>query len=177
MRVTLPKIEGDNLPYSTLKIQGCTDIDVGFDILDSNPTVSKRRYCNKVLVHECVSVPVVDPMVLERAEFMATADPCYSVFNVFKSSIEIDEVPPTVTLQLNDDDLVIGVIVHFVKTETCCLPLRMSYRLYGYIDADSRVLLANGNLYVTPCSCSSGVPEPDGTCVDCGGDYWTDVDW
>jgi hypothetical protein len=176
MRLTQPSTTGQDVQYSIVKIQGCTDLTLGFDILNQEPRVSKRRYCNKVLVHECVTVPVSDPLPLVKAELMATDDPCYSLFNIFKSSEIVDEVPASITLQLDDADLVIGLIVDFVKTDTCCLPLRMAYRLYGYYADGTRILLSNGNMYVTPCSCESGSASVGGD-GGCGEDYWTSVSW
>lgn len=176
MRFSRPTSEWQLLPFTDIKVQGCADATVGFQFLENQPAVAERRYCNKVLVHECIDVPEIDPVALVKAEFMATDDSCYRLFNIFKSSEEVEEVLPTIDIQLNDDDLAVGLLVNFKKTETCCLPLRMSYRLYGYLDSDNRILLSNGNLYVTPCSCSSGVPDA-GTVVDCGGNFWTDVDW
>ncbi len=177
MRFTQPVNDDQSLPYGVVKVQGCADVTVGFNILNEEPQVSKRRYCNKVLVHECVSIPVPDPIDLVKAEFMATDDPCYSVFNVFKSSVLIDDIQPTVTLQLNGDNLVIGLLVKFAKTDTCCMPLRMSYRFYGYPPEEgTRILLSQGNLFITPCSCVATTPT-GGTSVGCGGNFWTDVNW
>ena len=157
-----------DLPYSTIKVNGCSNSTVGFQFLDNQPQTGRRRYCNKVLVHECVVVPEDNPMDLSKVEFIATSDPCYRFFEIFKSSVEVAGEDPTVTLQLNDDDLVEGVLVEFTPEETCCLPLRMAYRLYGF-DAVSgdRFLLSNGSLYVSPC-----------TCDGCGtNEVWTEVQW
>lgn len=166
MRVTQPVSDGQILPYNVVKILGCTDVTVGFDILNQQPTVSKRRYCNKVLVHECITVPSLEPLALDRVEFLATDDPCYKFFNIFKSSDTVGDTDPTIELQLDEDDLVIGILVNFTKDETRCLPLRMSYRINGYVD-DTRVNLAQGNLYISPCPCAEDV-EPY---------IWVDVEW
>jgi hypothetical protein len=157
-----------DLPYSTIKVNGCSNNTVGFQFLENQQQAGRRRYCNKVLVHECITVPEDNPMDLSRVEFMATSDPCYRFFELFKSSESVEGGSPTVTLQLNIDSLVEGVLVDFLDTETCCLPTRMAYRLYGYItDTEDRVLLSNGSLYVSPC-----------TCDDCGSvELWTEVDW
>lgn len=165
MRITRPTNE-ESLPYNVIKIFGCSDSTVGFDILNQQPTVSKRRYCNKVLVHECVTVPVVDPIDLSKAEFLATDDPCYSFFNIYKSSDTVEDLEPTIELQLNDDDLVIGILVNFKTSETSCVPLQMAYRLYGYSD-DTRILLSQGTLLITPCSNTD----------NCNTSVWTGISW
>lgn len=158
MRFTQPTTEPQTLPFTPLKIQGCTNLTIGFDLLEEEPEVSRRRYCNKILVHECVSVPAVSPMELDYVELLATEDPCYSVFRLYKTSREdVEDVSPTIQLQLNDDNLVIGILVEFSEDETCGQPLRMAYKLYGYVD-DTRILLSNGNLYITPCRCSDEGP-------------------
>lgn len=167
MRYTKPRVN-ETLPYSTVKIQGCSDTNVEFTLLSEQPTVGKRRYCNKVLVHECVNIPADAPLDLTSAEFIATSDNCYKRFEIYKSSLEVDDVNPTITFELNDDDLVTSILVEFNKDETCCLPLRLAYRLYGNIaDTDERRLLSNGVLYVTPCAWTE----------DCGQPEWTDVVW
>lgn len=167
MRYTQPKNTTDQpIGFSTVKIQGCSDVTVGFDILDSAPTVAARRYCNKVLVHECVAVPEILPTELTRVEFMATDDPCYKYFKYFKSSALVDSISPTVTLQLDADDLVIGILVNFSSTETNCAPLRLTYKLWGYPPTGARILLSQGNLFVSPCN--------NGSCDD---SIWTDINW
>lgn len=157
-----------DLPYSTIKVNGCSNNTVGFEFLVNQQQTGKRRYCNKVLVHECVTVPEDSPLDLSKVEFLATSDPCYRTFELFKSSETVAGVEPTVTLQLNVDDLVEGVLVEFLGTETCCQPLRLAYRLYGYVtDSEERVLLSNGSLYITPCGCD-----------DCEApQVWVEVDW
>jgi hypothetical protein len=167
MRLTQPTGGGQAPPYNVLKIYGCSDTNVGFDLIETMPTVSARRYANKVLVHECVSIPQISPMELLKVEFLATADSCYSRFEVFKSSETVDTVPPSITLTLDDYDLVTSILVSFDKDETCCLPLRLAYRLYGYTDDDSRVLLSNGNLLVTPCECPDDIKPV----------IWKEVQW
>lgn len=160
------------LPYNVIKILGCMDSVVGFEIKTLEPTITKRRYCNKVLVHECVPVPELEPLALDRVEFLATNDPCYRFFNLFKSSDTIGTVEPTITLQYNEDEepLVIGILVNFTKEETCCLPLRMSYRINGYDPDGMRVNLGQGNLNVSPSGCATD-------CDDCEPVTWVDVDW
>ena len=142
------------IPYSTVKIDGCSEAKLGFDFLSEQPSVGKRRYCNKVLVHECVTVPQVEPLDALKVEFLATADPCYHFFDVFKTSENADEIE----LQLDDDDLTIGVIVNFTGDDTCGLPVTMVYRLYVYL-IDGRILVSNGTLCVTPCCCEDEAPS------------------
>lgn len=139
-------------PYSTVKLDGCSEAKLGFDFLSDQPSISKRRYCNKVLVHECVSVPGVEPLDAVKVEFMATSDPCYHFFDIFKTS-EDDGI----TLQL-DGPSTIGVIVNFTGEETCGLPPIMAYKLYVYLD-EGRILVSNGNLCVTPCCCEDIEPS------------------
>lgn len=167
MRVAQTVNNEPTLLYNTVKIQGCVNSTVGFNLLKEEPAVSKRRYCNKILVHECIPANVPNPMELETVEFLATDDACYNVFNIFKSSVTIDNVAPSIELQLDDDDKVIGVVVSFLVEETCGQPLRLAYRLYGYTPEDEKVLLSNGNLLITPCSCPSGTTPST----------WTDVRW
>lgn len=155
------------IPYSTVKIDGCSEAKLGFDFLSEQPSVGKRRYCNKVLVHECVSVPEIAPLELERVELVATDDPCYKFFNIFKSSEEVDSLAASIELQLDDDDKVIGIIITFQISETCCQPLSQAYKLYGFDLDGERILLANGNLVITPCPC------PDGTMPV----TWEDIRW
>lgn len=168
MRITPPTGTGQPLPLNVIKIFGCSDTAVGFELLDSNPSVAARRYCNKVLVHECVSIPQADPMDLEKVEFLATSDSRYKVFEIFKSTVEVDNVDSSIEQELNGGGFTTVIAVTFSANDTCCLPLRLTYRLYGYItDTHERVLLSNGNLLVTPCECPEGVAP----CT------WTDVDW
>lgn len=167
MRVSQTVNNEPTLLYTTVKIQGCVDSTVGFNLLKDEPTVSKRRYCNKILVHECIPANVPDPIELDSVEFLATDDPCYAVFNIYKSSLTVDDISPSIELQLDDDNKTIGVVISFTVDETCGQPLRMAYRLYGYTPADEKILLSNGNLLVTPCSCPSGVTPSK----------WTDVRW
>lgn len=171
MRITPPVSDGQTLPYNVVKIFGCSDTTVGFQILSEVPTVGKRRYCNKVLVHECVTVPELEPLALSRVEFLSTDDSCYKYFNLFKSSDDIGTIASTIDLQLNVDELVIGILVNFTKAETCCLPLRMAYRINAYDEDNVRINLAQGNLYVSPSNSQS-------TCTSgCGDNLWVDVDW
>ena len=169
MRFSQPVNDEPTLLYNTVKIQGCVDSTVGFNLFREEPTVSKRRYCNKILVHECIPAQVSDPIELLRVEFLATDDPCYSQFNIFKSSDEIDSIEPTIELQFDEEDYekVIGVLVHFTISETCCQPLISAYRLYGYTPEDEKILLSNGNLFITPCTCPEDVVQAE----------WTDVQW
>ncbi len=167
MRVTQPVSDGQRLPYNVVKIYGCSDATVGFEILKEQPTVGRRRYCNKVLVHECVTVPELEPLALSRVEFLATADPCYKFFDLVKSSATLGSTAPTVELQLNDDDLVVGILVHFKAKETGCLPIRMTYRINGYDEDDVKMVLAQGNLFVTPCTSTEAIDKS----------YWVDVEW
>lgn len=166
MRFTQPVNNDPTLIYNTIKIQGCANSTVGFNFLKEEPTVSKRRYCNKVLVHECVTVDVVDPMELDVVELLATDDPCYKLFNIFKSSETVDNIPPTLELQLDTDNKVIGVLASFTTNETCGQPLRLAYKLYGYTEDEEKVLLAVGNLFISPCECEGDDPS-----------LWTDVGW
>lgn len=156
----------DIVPYSTVKIDGCSEAKLGFDFLSEQPSIGKRRYCNKVLVHECISVPEISPLELDRVEFLATDDPCYKFFNVYKSSDQIEEIEPAIELQIDEYD-VIGVIITFSAEEIEALPLQMSYRLYGYDPLDNRMILAQGNLYSTPC----------GTLEDCKTVTWVGLRW
>lgn len=157
----------DLVPYSTVKIDGCSEAKLGFDFLSEQPSIGKRRYCNKVLVHECVSVPEIAPLALETVEFLATNDSCYKFFNVYKSSDQIEEIEPTIDLQLNDDDDVIGVIINFSTDEIVGLPLQMAYRLYGVDAEGNRILLSHGNLYTVPCRAEE----------NCCPVLWTGVNW
>lgn len=157
----------DLIPYSAVKIDGCSEARLGFDFLSEQPSTSRRRYCNKVLVHECVTVPEVEPLALERVEFLATDDPCYTFFNLFKSSNTVGDTEPTIELQLDEDDLVIGVLINFTREETCCLPLRMSYRLNAYDEDGTKMTLSQGNIYVSPCPMTA----------DCERATWVDVEW
>lgn len=165
MRITQPVNNEPTLLYNTVKIQGCVDSTVGFNFLKSEPTVSKRRYCNKVLVHECIPANISDPTELLKVEFLSTSDPCYAEFNIFKTSDADDYddygVEPTIELQFDEDDYekVIGVLVHFSLEETCGQPLGQAYRLYGYTPEGDKILLSNGILAITSCSCPESV-EP-----------------
>lgn len=153
------------IPYGTVKLDGCSETKIGFDFLSEQPSVGRRRYCNKVLVHECVTVPEISPLDLDYIEFLATDDPCYTFFNLYKSSQAIGETAPTIELQY-DEYLVIGLIITFTKEETGCLPLRMTYRINGYDQDGVKMKLAQGNLYVTPCGNSESVKS-----------IWVDTEW
>lgn len=173
MRIAEPSGESNILPYLNVRLQGCSDTTVGFTFLSEQSVVGKRRYCNKVLVHECLTINEPDPLDLSKVEFIATDDPCYLTFNIFKSSEEVDYIDPTIVIQTNELGEAIGVLVTFTSSEICCLPLRMAYRLYGYVDDyNTRILLANGNLYVTPCNCSEMGEIPTS-----GGVFWTGITW
>lgn len=149
MRYTKPT-NVDLLPYSTVKIDGCSEAKLGFDFLSEQPSIGKRRYCNKVLVHECISVPESEPLDVTKAELLVTSDPCYHFFEIYKATDDSDE---SITLQLNGDDLTIGVLIDFTPDDTCGLPQIMAYRLYVTVD-DERILMSQGNFCITPCCCS-----------------------
>lgn len=151
------------IPYSTVKIDGCSEAKLGFDFLSEQPSIGKRRYCNKVLVHECVTIPEIEPMDAVKVEFMATSDPCYHFFEIFKTS---DNDDLEIELQLDDDDLTIGVIVNFTGEDTCGLPMTMAYKLYVYL-ADGRELVSTGTLCVTNCCCEDGTNPP----------LWAGINW
>lgn len=174
MQFSQATTEWQTLAYTTVGIQGCSEAIVGFEFLQSAPQVSKRRYANKVLVHECVPGAIGEPLDLSRVEFMATSDPCYKLFEIFKSSDIVDTVDPTIEILFNSVGLATGVLVNFATTETCGLPLRMSYRMYGYYTSGGRILLSNGNLYVTPCRCNTDVVNGAEPLDD---SVWTDVQW
>jgi hypothetical protein len=104
---------------------------------------------------------------LESVDFMATSDPCYGIFEFYKSSLEQNGVAPEITLHRNiDTDLVEGIELSFEAEELCCKPVRLTYRLYGNLTDEPRVLLASGNLYLIPCQCCG-----------CHVEYWTEVGW
>lgn len=166
MRITQQPSENEIVPYTTVKIDGCSDTVIGFQLLAEQPSFHKRRYCNKVLVHECVRVTDVAPLQLDRVEFLATDDPCYGRFNIFKSSDVVNTVDPTIELQLNDDDLVIGILVNFTVEETACQPIRMAFRMNGYDADNTKILLMKGNLLITPCRDTN-----------CETVTWVDVTW
>jgi hypothetical protein len=160
MRLAQPISEdGQALTYNTLTVPGCNNTTVGFDLLGSEPTVSSRRYCNKILVHECVSVPISSPLVLTKVEFVATDDSLYTEFNIFKTSEASEDMDATIELQPDPDDntKTAGILVNFIVNETCCQPPRMAYKLYGYTDDTTKVLLARGNLFISPCGCPDDV--------------------
>lgn len=180
MRFSQVTTESNLLPYSSIKLNGCSDATIGFEFVSEQSQTGRRRYCNKVLVHECLSVVEADPIELERVEFLATDDSCYRYFNVFKSSEEVDGIPPAITIQVNELGDAIGVIIAFENDDLCCLPLKMAYRMYGYPPSESgdlsdvtRVLLSQGLLYVTYCPCS----EVDGTLPTGTGPLWTGLNW
>lgn len=154
-------------PYTSVHINTCTDVSVVFDLLDNVPQEARRRYCNKVLVHECITAPEVVGLDLESVEFMATSDPCYGFFEFYKSSLEQNSEPPTIILHRNEDtDLVEGIEISFEAEELCCKPVRLTYRLYGNLAEEPRMLLSTGNLFLSPCQCCG-----------CHVDYWTEVGW
>jgi hypothetical protein len=172
MRISQPTGDSNLLPYLNIRLQGCSDTIVGFTFLTEQPVVGKRRYCNKVLVHECLTLNEPDPIDLTKIEFIATDDPCYSLFNIFKSSEDIDEIAPTIEIQTNVGGEAIGALITFSKSELCCLPMALAYRLYGYTDVTTRILLANGSLYITPCNCTELTETPTTS-----GTVWTGVTW
>lgn len=163
-KATTPAVK---LPHTLLKLQSCDDTNVEFTFLDNAPETAARRYCNKILVHECVSVPEPLPINLEDVEFLATGDPCYEVFEVYKVAVTNDVTESSIDIVLNDEDpqLATSVLVKFTKEELCCLPLRMSYRMYGVVDG-ARTLLSEGTLYATPCKGA-----------DCDRELWKEVYW
>lgn len=167
MRITQQSSENEIVPYTTVKIDGCSDTVIGFQLLAEQPSFHKRRYCNKVLVHECLRVTDVAPLQLDRVEFLATEDTCYSRFNIFKSSEESDEIVSTIELQLNDDDLTIGILVSFTAEETTCQPIRMAFKMNGYDEDNNKILLMQGNLLITPCKADD--------CDEVG--IWEDLNW
>lgn len=182
MRFSQPTTSGSELlPYSSLKIEGCSDTTIGFEFVSGQSETGRRRYCNKVLVHECLTVIEPDPIELEKVEFLATDDPAYRYFNIFKSSEIVDGVNPAITIQLNELGEAIGVIIFFDRDDLCCSPLKMAYRMYGYLPSESgdenntndRILLSQGNLYVTFCPCN----EVDGTLPNEGGPLWSGLNW
>lgn len=160
MIITQPTTDSQQLPSVVARIQGCIDTSLDFAFIDQIPTPAARRYANKVLVHECVTVPQATPMDLTQVEFIATSDPCYKYFEIYKTSDD-----GGILLNLNIGGLVDSVTINFLSSETCNLPQRMAFRLYGY-DSSGKILLSIGNLYVAPCSLE-----------DCNRDLWTGVPW
>lgn len=126
---------------SLYAIDRCTDTAIGFEFYQQQVQPTQFRYCNKILVTECVPVAIPQSMNLSKVEFYATEDPCYRLWDVYKSSENTNDIE----LQYNENENVIGVIVRFFSTETEDLPIRMAYRLYGYED-DCKILLAQGDL-------------------------------
>lgn len=183
MRYVKPKSE-DLLPYSNIKISGCASSNVEFTFLEKVPVTRARRYCNKMLVHECVEVPQEQPLDLDWVEFVATADPCYGFIDIYKTSRDdmdsssessddpasseesssSDVISPTIDLVYNIDGLVTNVLVKFTFEDTCCVPMSMAYKLNGY-KGETKELLSYGRLYVTPCRCC------------CEGRLWIGVEW
>ena len=163
MRIAQPISTPVEQPYQVAKIQGCANLSLGFSFLNDVQISGRRRYCNKVLVHECVTISELNPVDLQSVEFIATSDACYEYFEFYKTSTS---TPADITIQLNDDDLAVGVLVNFSKEETSAAPMRLVFRLYGIID-DARTLLAQGTLYITPCN------NPEYTKKE----LWTNIDW
>ncbi len=166
MRFTTTTSDVPKLPYSSFRINGCSNSNIEFFLIENLPVTKERRYCNKILVHECISAPFSAPLTLDKAEFLATSDPCYNTFEIFKSSEEVNGQPTSIELIFDETGDTTSVLVQFTDIETCCVPLSMTYKLYGYV-GDEKILLSIGRLYVTPCSC----------CGKCGDDYWVDVGW
>lgn len=154
-------------PYTSVLIDTCTDVSIVFDLLENVPQETKRRYCNKVLVHECISQPEIQGLDLESVDFMATSDPCYGIFEFYKTSLEQNGEAPSIIRHINEDtDLVESIEIAFKAEELCCKPTRLTYRLYGNIVDEPRILLSSGNLFLIPCQCCG-----------CHVDYWTEVGW
>ena len=151
MRYTQP----NNKPTNTtaiLKIDGCNDNNVEFTLLENAPVVGKRRYCNKILVHECIMLPEPSPLELDRVELIATSDPCYKYFEIYKTSEDAPDIPASILLEVNTDGLTESIVVQFSADDLCGLPGRLAFRLYGYQD-DIRILLTGGVMYSGPCAC------------------------
>ena len=158
MRFTKPDAP-INLPYSVVKVDGCVNTAIGFTLLKEEAEVNKRRYCNKILVHECIEAVLPDPIELDSVELLATSDPCYKTFEIYKTS------PADITLEKDVEDKVTHISVAFTPEDTVCAPLKLAYRLYGYIDG-GRILLSQGTLNTAPCTVDV-TPVP----------YWTDLAW
>jgi hypothetical protein len=155
--------------YTSLHLDSCADTSIVFDLLTDVPVNSERRYCNKVLVHECITEPEASPVELDLVEFIATSDPCYRFFEFYKRSDIYEGENPSVVLHDDDDsgDLTSMIEVTFTKEDLCCKPVRLSYRLYAtFTETAERKLISRGVLYITPCSG-----------CDCSDDLWTDVGW
>lgn len=167
MRISKPDEVDKPIPYTILKVLGCSDQAVGFTLISQQGEVGKRRYCNKVLVHECATVDIPEGMDLDGVEFLATSDPTYQFFEFYKVSEGTADIDPTVELERNDDGAVTHIDVYFAAAETSGMPTTMAYRLYGLLSpTGERVLLANGRLFIPPCGPTN-----------CTQDLWTEVMW
>jgi hypothetical protein len=155
--------------YTSLHLNSCSDTSIVFDLLSDVPVTSERRYCNKVLVHECVTEPQSFPVELTSVEFIATSDPCYKYFEFYKRSDIYQGDQPSVVLHDTDDSAALteAIEVLFTKEDLCCKPLRLSYRLYAtFTETEERKLISSGLLYITPCSG-----------CECSDTLWTDAGW
>lgn len=168
MRISRPDPVEQSIPYTTIRVPGCSAQAVGFTLLSEVGQVGKRRYCNKVLVHECVTVDVPQAVEMSNVEFIATSDPSYRYFEFYKSAIVVEGVDPQIELELDDYDAVTHITVLFTAEETSGVSPTMAYKLYGYLSPDGeKVLLAQGRLFIPTCNLQ----------IDCTKELWTDLAW
>lgn len=120
-------------------INRCEDQVIGFEFVtrkyQSNPTCF-----GSAIVNLCIPVEILSPIELENAEFWATNDTCYKDWIIQK------KLPSEIEVQRDIDDKVTGILVRFSNEESCCYPLNMAFRLYGFDNNNCKFLISTGLL-------------------------------
>lgn len=120
-------------------VNRCEDQVIGFEFV-SKQYESNPRCCGSAIVNLCVPVEVPNPIELHNAEFWATDDPCYKDW-VTKKTEE-----PGIEIQRDNEEKVTGILVRFSKHDTCCYPLQMAFKLYGFDESECKYFLTSGLL-------------------------------
>lgn len=138
--VTANSIQETPKRLAVYGINRCEDQVIGFEFVSKQYTQDPPVCCSNNLIHLCVPVEVVTPIVLETAEFWATSDPCYKDWEVKKTE------EPSIEVQRDTDDNATGILVRFSRYESCCYPIQMAFRLYALDSQGCKYTLSYGLL-------------------------------
>lgn len=117
----------------------CEDQVIGFEFV-SKKYNQQTSCCSSLITHLCAPIEIISPIDIVSAEFQATDDECYKEWIVKKTTV------PSIELQLNQDNKVIGVLVRFFSNETCCYPFQMAFKLFGIDNQGCKYSLSSGLL-------------------------------
>lgn len=132
-------IQESPLRLDVCSVNRCEDQVIGFEFVAKGYQVNPQC-CGNAIVNMCVPIEVLDPIPYDSIEFWATEDTCYKDWTIIKKN------SPEIEIQRNSDDKVTGVLVRFSKTESCCYPLNMAYKLFAFDETGCKHSIATGLL-------------------------------